>query len=452
MVYVNAGTQLASIDSTGDILSPALIGSFVLLGLFPLIAKWLIGQVKRRRVYRGYHRPRRFDRNLVVIGAGAGGLVTAYIAAAVRAKVTLVEAGTMGGDCLNTGCVPSKALIRSARLAHDIRHAADYGMASAAPSVDFKAVMARVRDVIATIAPADSVERTIELGVDVRLGHATIVDPWTVQITDRDGGTQRLTTRSIVIAAGAEPLVPDIPGLAEAGFLTSDTMWDALSARDALPRRLTIVGGGPIGTEMAQAFARLGSAVTLIEAVRGLAHADRRFSDSLPPLRREGVDVRTATSGAWNAVAVSGTAAETSVAFDLIISRSAEVAARVYGPRRRIETGHTVSSTDAQDALPEHLALRRRRPTGPIRRAQAWYSRSTRCLRVPDVPRRLHRDPVDDLHRPKSPTSATCRDRHGGRLAHEVVRTTSPISTVPSPRAPIRGLESVVRRTGRSSS
>ncbi|MBC7830618.1 MAG: FAD-dependent oxidoreductase, partial [Hyphomicrobium sp.] len=294
IVYVNAGTQLAAIDSTGDILSPALIGSFVLLGLFPLVAKWIIGLIKRRRVYRNYKRPRRFDRNLVVIGAGAGGLVSAYIAAAVRAKVTLVEAGKMGGDCLNYGCVPSKALIRSARLAHDIRHAGEYGLGSAEPAVDFKAVMARVHGVIATIAPADSVERYTELGVDVRLGHARIVDPWTVEITDRDGGKQRLTTRAIVIAAGAEPFVPPIPGLAEAGCLTSDTMWDVLAQRDAIPRRLVIVGGGPIGTEMAQAFARLGSEVALVEAgPRILPNEDEEVSAFIADtLSQEGIDVR----------------------------------------------------------------------------------------------------------------------------------------------------------------
>ena len=177
LVFVNAGTQLAGIRSTGDILSPELIGSLLLLGLFPLVAKWILGVVKRRRVYKGWTRPRRFDRNLVVIGAGAGGLVTAYIAATVRAKVTLVEAHKMGGDCLNTGCVPSKALIRSARAAHEMRQAGEYGLAAAEPRVDFPALMRRVREVIATIAPADSVERYTELGVDVRLGHARIVDP-----------------------------------------------------------------------------------------------------------------------------------------------------------------------------------------------------------------------------------------------------------------------------------
>jgi hypothetical protein len=177
LVFVNAGTQLAAIESTSDILSPALIGSFVLLGLFPLLTKWVLGLVKRRRLYRRWKRPRSFDRNLLVIGGGAGGLVTAYIAAAVRAKVTLVEADKMGGDCLNTGCVPSKALIRSARAAHEIRHGATFGVGGGEPRIDFPAVMRRIGEVITTIEPADSVERYTGLGVDVRLGHATIIDP-----------------------------------------------------------------------------------------------------------------------------------------------------------------------------------------------------------------------------------------------------------------------------------
>ncbi len=191
-----------------DIFSPALIGSFVLLGLFPLLAKALVGWWKRRRVYRGWRRPRRFDRNLIVIGAGAGGLVTALIGATVRAKVTLIEKGEMGGDCLNTGCVPSKALIRSARAAHEMRSAAAYGIAPAEPEVRFAEVVERIHRIIAEIAPADSVERYTGLGVDVRKGHARLVDPWTVEI---DGG-ERLTARSIVIAAGGEPAVPGHSG------------------------------------------------------------------------------------------------------------------------------------------------------------------------------------------------------------------------------------------------
>jgi len=291
IVYVNAGTQLAGIDSTGDILSPALLGSFVLLGLFPLAAKALIGWWKRRLIYRGWRRPRRFDRNLIVIGAGAGGLVTALIGATVRAKVTLIEKGEMGGDCLNTGCVPSKALIRSARAAHEMRTAAAYGVTPAEPEIRFAEVIERIHRIIAEIAPADSVERYTELGVDVRKGHARLVDPWTVEL---DGG-ERLTARAIVIAAGGEPAVPPIPGLAECGYLTSDTMWDRLRGRAEVPARIAIVGGGPIGTEMAQAFARLGARVAQVEhGPRLLPKEDEEVSDFVAALlREEGVDVRT---------------------------------------------------------------------------------------------------------------------------------------------------------------
>ena len=263
----------------------------MLLGLFPLVAKFVVGGIRTRRVYKGYTRPRRFDRNLIVIGAGAGGLVTAYIAATVRAKVTLIEAHRMGGDCLNTGCVPSKALIRSARLAHDIRTADYFGLKPREPEFDFKAVMQRVRAIIAAIEPADSIERYTALGVDVRMGYAQIVDPWTVEID----GAERLTARSIVIAAGGQPAIPDIPGLADSGYLTSDTMWDALSHRDAMPERILILGGGPIGTEMSQTFARLGAKVTQIEhGPRLLPKEDEEVAALIAErLAEEGVDVRT---------------------------------------------------------------------------------------------------------------------------------------------------------------
>ena len=385
IVFVNAGTQLARIDSTRDILSPELLGSFVLLGVFPLVAKWIVGLVKRRRVYKNYRRPRRFDRNLVVIGAGAGGLVTAYIAAVVRAKVTLVEAGSMGGDCLNTGCVPSKALIRSARLAHDIRHASAFGISSAAPTVDFKAVMSRVREVIATIAPADSVGRYTQLGVDVRLGHARIVDPWTVEITDRDGAAQRLTARSIVIAAGAEPFVPAIPGLSETGFLTSDTMWDALGARDTVPSRLVVIGGGPIGTELAQAFARLGSAVTLIEAgPRILPNEDEDVSTFMADvLRGEGVAVRTGHEAvrceAKSLIAKHGDT-ESAFAFDdIIVAVGRKARLTGYGLEELgIETGKTVVVDETlQTIYPNIFAVGD--VAGPyqfthVASHQAWYA------------------------------------------------------------------------------
>ncbi|WP_303811239.1 FAD-dependent oxidoreductase [Sandarakinorhabdus limnophila] len=264
-VYVNAGTQLAGISSLRDVASPGLLASFAALGLLPWIGKAVMSALKRRRVYARWSRPSRFDRNMVVIGGGAAGLVSAYIAATVKAKVTLVESHKLGGDCLNYGCVPSKALIKSARIAHQMRHADAYGLTPHEAQFDFRAVMARIRNVIATIEPNDSVERYTGLGVDMELGHARIVDPWTVEIIRHDGTTQRLTTRSIVIAAGAAPLVPPLPGLKPTNHLTSDTLWDAFSALDAIPKRIIVLGGGPIGCELAQALARLGAQVQQVE-------------------------------------------------------------------------------------------------------------------------------------------------------------------------------------------
>ena len=290
-VYVNAGTQLAAIRSPGDILSPGLLGSFVLLGLFPLLAKAGVGWLERRKVYARWTKPRRFDRNLVVIGAGAGGLVSAYIAAAVKAEVTLIEGHRMGGDCLNFGCVPSKALIRSAKMARQLTKAGELGLADAAGRVDFAAVMRRVHGVIRDIEPHDSVERYAGLGVEVLQGHARITSPWTVAVTLADGTQRTLSTKSIVIAAGASPFVPPIPGLQEAGYLTSDTVWE-LTER---PRRLVVLGGGPIGSELAQSFARLGSEVTQVEmAPRILVREDPEVSELVAAsLRADGVAVLT---------------------------------------------------------------------------------------------------------------------------------------------------------------
>ena len=282
VAFVNAGTQIAKIDSLKSILSPGLIGSFVLLGLLPLVVKRMLDFFKSRKVYARWKsvRPSRFDRNLVVIGAGAGGLVTAYIAAVVKAKVTLVEAHKMGGDCLNYGCVPSKALIRSATLAHQMRHGATYGLSDIEPSFSFKAVMQRIQAVVRAIEPHDSVERYTTLGVDVVQGHARIVNPWTVEIALNGGSTQTITTRSIVIAAGARPFVPPLPGLNDVGFVTSDTLWEQFEKLDNLPQRLVVLGGGPIGCELAQAFARLGSQVTLVEmAPRLLVREDEEVSN-----------------------------------------------------------------------------------------------------------------------------------------------------------------------------
>ncbi len=265
LVYVNAGTQLAQIDSLSSILSLDLILSFVLLGFFPLIAKGILTMFKKRRVYKGYTKPKSFDRNMIVIGGGSGGLVTSYIAATVKAKVTLIEAGEMGGDCLNYGCVPSKALIKSAKVAEHMRHASRYGLDDTKPQFSFHHIMTRIHNVIADIAPNDSVERYTDLGVEVLKGYAKIIDPWTVEIALNDGGVQRLTTRTIVIATGARPVVPELPGLKETGYVTSDTLWEKFSTLSEAPKKLVILGGGPIGSELAQAFARLGSDVTQIE-------------------------------------------------------------------------------------------------------------------------------------------------------------------------------------------
>lgn len=291
VVYVNAGTQLGAITSPRDILSPALLGSFVLLGLFPLLAKGLVGWLQGRKVYARWPRPRRFDRNLVVIGAGAGGLVSAYIAAAVKAKVTLVEGHKLGGDCLNYGCVPSKALIRSAKMAKQLRQASELGVTQATGHVDFAAVMARIHNVIRRIEPHDSVERYTALGVQVLQGHARIVSPWLVEVTGADGQKQTLSTRSIVIASGASPLVPPIPGLADTGYLTSDTVWGLTD----LPQRLLVLGGGPIGCELAQSFARLGSQVTQVEMAPHLMGREDAEVAALveASLRADGVTVLT---------------------------------------------------------------------------------------------------------------------------------------------------------------
>ena len=284
VVFVNAGTQLAKIDSLSGILSPALIASFVLLGIFPLLAKKVIDVVKSRKVLGKFPKPKKFDFNVVVIGAGSAGLVAAYIAAAVKAKVALVEKGSMGGDCLNTGCVPSKALIRTAKFMAHQKRSAEFGIHTAHAEFEFSDVMARIRRVISSIEPHDSVERYTGLGVDCFSGNATIESPYSVDV---DG--KKLTTKSIVIAAGAEPFVPPVPGIDEMDYLTSDTLWEM----EQLPQRLVILGGGPIGSELAQAFARLGSNVTQVEMLsRILPREDQEFSEMvMEKFRADGVNV-----------------------------------------------------------------------------------------------------------------------------------------------------------------
>jgi pyruvate/2-oxoglutarate dehydrogenase complex dihydrolipoamide dehydrogenase (E3) component len=293
--YVNAGTQLAGLESLSGIVSPALLLSFAVLGIFPWIARMVVNLLKRRKVFARWKRPASFDRNLIVIGAGAAGLVSAYIAAATKAKVTLVESHRMGGDCLNYGCVPSKALIKSAKLAHQMRQADHYGLEPIEPKVPFARVMARVHQVIADIAPHDSVERYTNLGVEVLEGYAKLIDPWTVEIAMNDGSTRRLTTRAIIIATGAQPFVPPLPGIDDVGYMTSDTMWDALKDRQTAPKRLVVLGGGPIGSELAQSFARLGSEVTQIEmAPRIMIREDEEVSALVKAsLEADGVKVLT---------------------------------------------------------------------------------------------------------------------------------------------------------------
>ena len=295
LVFVNAGTQLARLDSLSGILSPGLLLSFALLGVFPLLAKKIAFFFQKRRVYARWTRPKSFDRNLIVIGAGAAGLVSAYIAAAVKAKVTLVETHKMGGDCLNYGCVPSKAIIKSAKLAHQMAHAHHYGLEQTTPRFSFKAVMARVHAVIRAIEPHDSVARYTQLGVEVLLGFAKIIDPWTVDITLKEGGVHRLTTRSIVIATGAQPSIPKLPGIETVGYVTSDTLWEAFAQLDAAPRRLVVLGGGPIGCELAQSFARLGSQVIQVQqAPRVMMREDEEVSDlARKALEADGVQVFT---------------------------------------------------------------------------------------------------------------------------------------------------------------
>ena len=257
IVYVYAGTKLGEFR-----ISAGLLIAFALLGIFPLVAKKALDAIKARKVYAKWNdkRPASYDYNLVVIGAGSAGLVSAYIAAATKAKVALIEKHKMGGDCLNTGCVPSKALIRSAKLLSHIARSREFGIDQASAKFDFADVMERVSRVITQVEPHDSVERYEALGVEMCCRHRKITSPWTVEVETAEG-RRALTTKSIAIAAGARPFVPPIPGLDQVGYLTSDTVWDLRE----LPQRLVVLGGGPIGCELTQAFARLGSQVTQIE-------------------------------------------------------------------------------------------------------------------------------------------------------------------------------------------
>ena len=319
IVFVNAGAELGQVASVGDILSPTLWISFALLGLAPLIAKKILDAVKARKALRGFKKPKRFDNNLVVIGAGSGGLVAALIAATVKAKVTLIERHRMGGDCLNTGCVPSKSLIRSAKMLSYAARAQEFGFKSANVEFDFAEVMERVQRIIKKIEPHDSVERYTGLGVNCIMGDATITSPYSVRVDDRE-----ITTRNIVIATGGAPFVPPIPGLAEAGYYTSDTIWEIRE----LPQRFVVLGGGPIGSELAQAFARFGADVTIVQQAPHLLM--REDADVIELMQRqfvaEGIRVltghraeRVESGEAGRALICAGEDGEVRVPFDAIL-------------------------------------------------------------------------------------------------------------------------------------
>ncbi|MGE6146878.1 FAD-dependent oxidoreductase [Aeromonas media] len=285
-VYVLAGSELATLTSTGKILSPGLVAALTLLGLMPWLMRWLQRRLALRRLHAPYRKPARFDYNLLVVGAGAGGLVTSYIAAAVKARVALIEQHKMGGDCLNTGCVPSKALIRSARFAFEQRKAAELGFSPSQSRADFAAVMARVTEVIREVEPHDSVERYQGLGVECIQGRARLVSPWELEV-----GGRRLSSRHIVIATGARPLVPKLPGLEQVPYLTSDSLWQLREP----PRHLLVLGGGPIGCELAQSLALLGIPVTLVElADQLLPREEREVAEALAEqMSRDGVRLLT---------------------------------------------------------------------------------------------------------------------------------------------------------------
>lgn len=286
IIFVNVGTQLADVESIDGILTPGIIFAFVLLAIFPWLAKKIVGIIKARRVYANFTKPKKFDRNLIVIGAGSAGLVSAYIAAAVKAKVTLIEKSKMGGDCLNTGCVPSKALIRSAKFISQVKRAEQYGCKTIEIEFNFKDIMQRVHRVIKKIEPHDSVERYTKLGVECIQGDAILEDPWTVEVNGKT-----LTSKNIILATGAKPFVPTIPGLDNIEYYTSDTIWNLTE----LPKQMVVLGGGPIGCELAQCFARFGAHVTQVEMMpRIMLHEDPDISNMVAEsLSQDGVHILT---------------------------------------------------------------------------------------------------------------------------------------------------------------
>ena len=262
-----------------------------------------------------YKRPSTFDANLIVIGGGSAGLISAYIAAAVKAKVILIESGAMGGDCLNYGCIPSKALIAAANAAQVSRNSQKYGIHCESMHVNFAEVMAHVKAAINTIAPNDSMERYQNLGVECFAGYAHLVTPWAVQVNDKT-----ITARNIIIATGAAPAIPPIKGLDTISYLSSDTIWDLTE----LPRRLCILGGGPIGCELAQAFSRLGSEVHIIEMQeRLMINEDPDVSELIEQrFRNEGIQLHLnakAESVTDNNLIYSKNSEQSNVNFDQLL-------------------------------------------------------------------------------------------------------------------------------------
>ncbi len=329
-----------------------------------------------------FRKPRRFDANLVVIGAGSAGLVSAYIAAAAKAKVVLVEQHRMGGDCLNTGCVPSKALIRSARAANNIRRAAEFGLRAGPVEADLAAVMRRVQDVIARIEPHDSIERYTGLGVECVQGSARLLSPWEVAV-----GERVITTRAIVIASGGEPALPALPGIDAIETLNSDSLWSLAT----LPPRLLVLGGGPIGCEMAQAFQRLGSAVTLVQTRSqllpredpevGALLAARFAADGIAVLT-DSQPLRFTGTGPAGALTINRNGAEQTIAFDRVLvatgrrARTTGLGLEVLGIERNADgTLHT--NRYLQTTQPNVYACGD--VTGPYQLThaaahQAWYA------------------------------------------------------------------------------
>ena len=287
VAYVYVGTQVASIKSPSDIISPGIIGAFFVLGMLPITMRKISGWIVSRKIYRAYKKPKKFDYNLIAIGAGSAGLVSSYIGATIKAKVALIEKHRMGGDCLNTGCVPSKALIRSAKLLHEASNSKKYGVEKCDVQFNFADVMERVQTVISKIEPHDSVERYSGLGVDCIQGEAKMISPWEVEVNGK-----RLTTRSIVLATGARPLVPKIAGLDNIEYLTSDNIWNLRE----LPKRLLVLGGGPIGCELTQCFSRFGSQVTQVEmATRLIPREDADAANEvMQQFASEGITVAVA--------------------------------------------------------------------------------------------------------------------------------------------------------------